>query len=423
MPMYRSPFVIMLLVLMLVLAACDSGEEDALPTAFVVPEQTTDETDSDAVDDADAADDVDEAEAADDVIETDEPVETVAAPEPEDEPQPPATPAEPDADDMAEVDDATDDEQPAGPPFDTSGEVTLPADPPGFITDDLPFAGGDPITDFSELELGVPLLLVGELRIEQAEEGAGEILLLIDEAGEELFMIFPPPAAQPYDGEMVEVLGVLDEPTDASDDRRVLLPSSVQAVGAREAFEAGGLPPFMEGSTSSPLALMMDLLTPLEIELEPELTALGAYDALIDALDDELEGLDWVALRGDSSAWFIDFRDAEAEVRITYVVTATGDALVAEPETDIQLPGALIDALERERIVADSDQIEAVLDELEADADGPPIFATPQIELRAGLDDSIIWIVFSFDMLTFDATAEVSSLEDAISVEGMGPPN
>jgi hypothetical protein len=375
---HRPVMLAVMIGLALLLAACGGDEPGELPTPFVLGSEETPEVDAptpEPENDTQAAADA-EIDEVDDTDPPDEP----------DEPAPPGPP----------LDDA-----PPGPGDD--------ADPPGAVRIEI-------LTDFSTLSPGDLAVLVGQLQALEETDAAGEeLFVIVDEAGNEVLVDLPPPIAQSHEGEAVEMEGEIAAPGEGETRLRLLV-SNIRAAGEG----VDDLPPFLTEADD-------DVFAPgprsLEIELEAELTALQAHDALVVALEEELAGWDWMELSGSRLiGWTLVFVNPEDDSLSAYLVEMDGSVWRVEPEQDAPMvfdappgPGepdvtpevdpARPLPLEREQIVVDSDQVEQMTAPAD-DEDRPPFEAYPLLTLRVETDARPVWSVADVEVITIDATVQ-----------------
>jgi hypothetical protein len=378
--------------LALLLAACGGEEPGELPTPFVLGGEETAEVDTPIPEPED-----DTQAAAD------------AEPEPTDEVAVPDEPGDADAPDESSAIDEPDDGDETGvpgPPLDDMPPPQDDAGPPGLTPIEI-------LTDFSALSPADLIVLMGQLQaLAEAGDDGDDLFVIVDEAGNEVIVELPPPIAQAYEGREVEVEGEIVAPA-AGESRYRLLASHILVVGG----EIDDLPPFLMDADDDVFAPGP---RPVDLELDAELTALQAYDALVAALDDELDGWEWVELAGSRLiGWTVLFADADENLR-AYLVEVDGSVWQVEPDRDAPLvfdapPGAdspestpeaapdRLQPLEREQIVVDSDQVEQATAPAE-DEDRPPFAAYPLLTLRVEADDLPVWIVAEVEVITIDAT-------------------
>jgi hypothetical protein len=283
----------------------------------------------------------------------------------------------------------------AGPPLDVTNppEPTLdfPIPPP-----ETPFTGNGPppaptaptefVEDFSSLTPGEQVAISGEIIVPQDEtdESGQPIAVIADGKGNEVRVLLPPPVVMQYEGQRVRLMGNVLEPEE-EEGRLRIQPISPIDTGAEATEEAAGGPP---------VELQI-------IQLEPDLTALQAYDALIEELGDDLDDLDWISLVGNqASGWTITFYDPATDTNSAYTIYGDGTVQVAE-----MLPFALqpvVDniPLDRARIVVDSDQVVEMID----DQGGPLVATEVLLTLQATSAETIEWTTDSPALGAIDAT-------------------
>jgi hypothetical protein len=389
---HRPVILAVIMGLALLLAACGGDEPGELPTPFVLGGEETAEVDTpipEPENDTQAAADA-ETEETDELAPPDEPGDI-------DVPDESGAIDEPDESDEPDV---------PGPPQDDLPPPQDDAGPPGFVPIDI-------VTDFSALSPTNLAVLVGQLQtVAEAADDGEELFVIVDEAGNEVIVELPPPIAQSYADEAVEIEGEIVAPAEG-ESRYRLLASHIVAAGG----ELDDLPPFLMEADDDVFAPGP---RPVDLELDAELTALQAYDALVAALDDELDGWEWVELAGSRLiGWTMLFADADESLR-AYLVAADGSVWQVEPDRDAPMvfdgpPGTefpevtpeaapdLLQPLERARIVVDSDQVEQATAPAE-DEDHPPFAAYPLLTLRVEADDRPVWIVAEVEVITIDAT-------------------
>lgn len=353
----------------------------------------------------------------------------------------------PSGDVTAEVTEAAPPPLPSGPLPSAGVNGTPPAPSP------------EAVVDFSTLVLGDRRLVAGTLNIQG--EGAAQMLILTDANDLTLQVNTPANLLPNLIGTQIEIFGTIYDanvtPTgDApqgevtSEPGEVVLairPESISPVGvgvaavpagmpgflpestdAPEGFPLGdaeapapaNVPPFMqgtlpappvfgEGTAPAPLPGGANPFGPgaaqgetLDFTVEPELTTLQAYDALIENIEDEIEGRVWIMARGSRSiGWTFDFYSSEAQDNLSYVVLPSGEVrrIPASPALPFQQVGTF--SIDREALVLDSSDVEAYVTSL----GGPPV-GEPQLIL-GGNAQATTWTTLTNTTLILVATQPI----------------
>jgi hypothetical protein len=139
----------------------------------------------------------------------------------------------------------------------------------------------------------------------------------------------------------------------------------------------------------------------LDFTLDADLTALGAYDGLIAEVGDALADYFWSRLSGSSEAgWLIEFYNPDADETLAYNVQPDGSVYVVLAPPSVALPGAVIQPIERDRVVVDSDVAAAQA----SDVTQGPTVGVPSLMLAAAGEDDIEWTILGLAPMTLDAT-------------------
>lgn len=264
------------------------------------------------------------------------------------------------------------------------------------------------IEDFGALEVGDSGVFVGLLSIE--DDGT---ILVTDDAGVSIEMALDAPVlVTDFDGVEIQATGVIDEPREGSDRLR-LLPSTFGAAVTAEMTPMAGMPDFLAEVTPTVPDFLLSGPSPqmevLDFQLEEDLTALEAYDALIEEIGEDVAGLTWFEISGSAgTAWVVRFYDEENATTNDYRVERDGS--VGTQTTQVPLLGNLpIFPIERERVVVDSDDL--VPDaEATPEPGGPPVGLPPVdslLTLRAPDEERIEWVIQDVEIRTVDATTPI----------------
>lgn len=344
-------------------------------------------------------------------------------------------------------------------PLEFTPEVTPPlSDGPVPNTDlggTLPAPSPEAILDFSTLVLGDRVLLAGTLNVVQAD--GAETLVITDPNDISLQMSMPPSLLPNLIGSQVEVFGEIYDmtSTDAGespaaeatpDPSAVVLAiraESVSPVGVGIAAAPGDVPGFAPESTDGPEGFPANLAevtaqadvppfgdgtlpappifaegTPavdfaqvgpgavqgelLDFGLEPDLTALQAYDALLSNITDDIEGRTWIMLRGSTlQGWTLDFYSAETNDNLTYVVLPTGEVSRIPPSPALPFQNSSTVAIDRAALVLDSIDVETYVESL-----GQSLTEEVQLILSAS-EIGVTWTSIANTSLVLVATAPI----------------
>ncbi|MDX1995620.1 MAG: hypothetical protein SF029_24765 [bacterium] len=140
----------------------------------------------------------------------------------------------------------------------------------------------------------------------------------------------------------------------------------------------------------------------LDFTLEENLTALAAYDALIEEISGEVEGRVLTIIRGSqATGWTFDFYSEEEDNNVSYMVSPDGTALRGPVSPALPLPGVGNIPLDREQIVVDSDDVVAFAQS----AGGPP---TPDVQMVLNATaEGVRWSTISPTPVFVDATVPI----------------
>jgi hypothetical protein len=415
----RTPLLIILTLIALLTAACGTNGEDdtdALPTEASLPEAAT-EVVMDAEDVTEAIEDPEEfmegTTEFEELLEEQQQQQERDTVDAEDATEPLEDPGEflegtTEFEALLEQQDDEAGDLPFAAPqttADPEATVSLPSslppigdtdgDGPGGFPGGMPSTGpGGPagasqaVTDFSDLSTGETVTLSGTLAL--VEDGDEDTVAVIeDEAGNQvrLAMILPPSGVSA--GDPVEVTGLIETAEDGGLAVRGVL------TQAGEQTTASGGPP----TGDTPFGQSMQQIG---VTLDENLTALEGYDALTEAISDDLEGLDWVGVTGSrGQGWTYSFVDDE-DLRTDYIVSPDGTVQQRTRQPLLGLEQALVTTpIDREAVVVDSDDVEAAA----GDASGPFGVA---MNLTTNDDDQPTWIVTNTAIDPIDATEPIS---------------
>lgn len=323
-------------------------------------------------------------------------------------------------------------EEVAGPPdpaddvppgAETTPESSLPpVDPPpvpeitqepGTTSQNLPPVPGsggtfpvesDAVSDFSTLAEGDSVFVVGTVVIED------EVPFIEDENGLRLELQAPLAMAMGIEGQPIQVSGEI-----ISGENGLIITANAMSVPSLEGDVPGstsGVDVIENPEATAPVTLP-EGLPPIQVEegevlefqLDPELTLLAAYDALVAELPDELgEDVTWMRASGSPSAgWVFDFSDDTEDGRQTrYLVSPEGEVRVLVIAGTAPIPEMETPAIDRSQIVVDSDDVLAQI----ADTMNTP-FGAPPLVLSVTEDGDILWTVQGPMGATFDATTPI----------------
>lgn len=384
-------FLIVLLIVPL-LAACggdDSTEESVLPTRVVVGDATAEVT-ADVVAEVstpmpDATEEVTPLESLPPQAATDESTEAT--------PEIGAPPLDttPVIDQQGQA--TLDPNAPPGPPIDTTSSP-LNVGPPG--------ANVNAITDFSTLSIGDSELVSGILSIVDGTDA--QVAVLTGEDGSLLEVDTPLAMTEPMVDQQVDMFGEIVAASGGTDAEFAIVPTAITAAGglgldAPTNNTDGSVPPVADDNAPPfPGAVLGEEV--LDIELDSDLTALQAYDALVESLGDALDRVYWFSATGsEGSGWTFEFIDDEAQTLTRYTVNNDGQVTRSEPVPSVPLAEDESLALDREQIVVDSDVVTAQLE----DTSNTP-FGAPLITLAVSAEGGIDWIIVGPEPIIIDAT-------------------
>lgn len=234
----------------------------------------------------------------------------------------------------------------------------------------LPFLAGNTaaevITDFSEIQSGMAVTLSGTLSL------VDDAYVLVDEQGNTVRVNLAPPLVQAYNGQQIELAGLVLQ----SNDGLVMQTASLVSSGGEASLPFPLAPP---NNTSNGA-------------MNTTLTALQAYDQLIAEGGADLEGLTWVGANGNAVAgWVFSFYSAVDNTAMEYVVRG------GDPIEGRTVPVGSISTvpLDRSTITVDSP---AVLQ-----AVGIPVPGAAILSLSASEESGAQWHVIGTDTV-IDAT-------------------
>lgn len=261
---------------------------------------------------------------------------------------------------------------PVNTPFVPSGDTSPFGDAiggPGGSVD----SGEEPVTDFSTLQPGQQVFIQGEITaVEDGVLGEGVIR---DEQGNGIRLILPLPRLGDLDGQVTNLRGLLTSPETEGG-----LPSLSNPIVVADLLALDNTtPPFLLGEAPPPAqdtendtgsapsfapgdAPFMTLQAPetLSISLSANATALGAYDGLMAAIPDQLEGLNWLSAEGSrAQGWRLLFNNPAGNTNITYIISPEG-AIERVSSLGAPVPG-FNNPIDRAQVVVDSDIVEAQL--------------------------------------------------------------
>lgn len=295
-------------------------------------------------------------------------------------------------------------------------EATAPAEitpdgPPSPESPPAPGSDGAPVgvsltEDFSALTPGETVALVGLVDI--LTENGTLVAVLRDAQGSELQLLqVPLGMVEPMAGQPVQVIGLIVSADETPTGRLGIVPSSLSAAAGENAppdasgplpetsaepGAAGGQPPF-----AGPPVVQGE---PLDIQLEANLTALQAYDALLPLIEGDLEGYFWSSASGTPEiGWTFEFFNAEDNSATAYLVAPDGTVRLTTATPFFAVPGGQIYPIDRARVVVDSDVVVQAV----RIPDAPPI-GSPLITLRALDETRIEWTALGVTPVVIDAT-------------------
>jgi hypothetical protein len=262
--------------------------------------------------------------------------------------------------------------------------------------------GEDVTADFDTLSIGDVVSLTGTLHVDFDTQQS----FLVDENDNQIEVIIPLPLTEAYNGQIILVTGEIQQ-SDAGS--LSILPESFNVLTTPEPGDLtqagnneGPLFPGIEGTEEATpeMNLPFDISETLDFTLDVDLTALQTYDALVEQISDDIEGLGWLGMSGNSDVgWLIQFYDTDNNQTVTYSIDPEGAVMVSPPELVPLLPNQEIFIIDRDNVVMDSD---SVMDQIGTEVVSP--FGLPVLNLTAPSLDRIEWIVQANDEIIIDAT-------------------
>ena len=391
-------FLVALLILPVLIAGCggdnSSEDESTLPTRVVVGDAT-----AEVIVDSPAELPSQTPEITEEVSDENStpPQEASATPEGTSEAAPPPVEAPPNFNQQGEEATADPNGVPVGPPI-SSTSIPSNAGPAGLNT--------NATTDFSGLSVGESLLVSGILNIVDGNiDGTDtQVAVLTDETGVTLEIDTPLGMTQPMEGQQVDMFGEIVEASAGSGAEFRIIPNSITAANGlgldAPTGNTGDTPPAPGNGDAPNFPGALTSEEVLEFEFESDLTALQAYDALVEELADSLEGTFWFSVTGsETSGWTFEFINPDEQSLTRYTVNIEGQVTRSGglPATPIGENEDL--AIDRELVVVDSDAVTAQVGE-----ENNTPFGAPLITLVVNDEGGISWIVSGPQALTFDAT-------------------
>jgi len=262
-------------------------------------------------------------------------------------------------------------------------------------------AESNAVSDFSALAEGDSVFIVGTVVIED------DVPFIEDENGTRLELQAPLAMAMGIEGQSIQVSGEI-----INGENGLTITADAMSVPSLDGDVPGGnvgVDVIQNPEATAPVTLP-EGLPPiqaeegevLEFQLDPELTLLETYDALVAELPDELgEDVIWTRASGSPSAgWVFDFSESAEDGRQTrYLVSPEGEIRVLVIAGTAPIPEMETPAIDRSQIVVDSDDVLAQL----ADTSNTP-FGAPPLVLSVTEDGGILWTVQGPAGSTFDAT-------------------
>lgn len=238
--------------------------------------------------------------------------------------------------------------------------------------------GEEVIQDFSALEIG-SFVFVGGVVVVDDELG---LMFLDDGEGNRLFIGTTTAMSGLSDGDFVTMSGQVEGIP--GEDTLTLNSGSQTGIDEQQPASLTGEP------------------LPVDLTLEPGLTALQAYDALLSFAETYLDGHQLTVMFGSSfTGWTVEFyRLADGEAYRFTLNSAGQVSVLYFARLDIQ-PGLEVVPFERAQVGIDSDAVYARLDLTDV-----PEFLIPELRLYAPQPGQIVWQVFGEQAQEIDATAE-----------------
>lgn len=344
-------------VLCLVLAACasgDAGEDDTLPTRFVLPTLALEVTDEVYI--PAEAEATPSQEAA--VVVTETPLTPTI--------DPASLPPE-----LATDSGATPEPSPTPP----GAEVTEPPPVAGA-------SGETTVQDFSGLQPGDVVSLAGTLVIDAAEQQ----VLLQDIQSNRVYLNMPFDRVADQNNAFVTVSGVI-EAVEGTDLLALVITADVPIAVEQTA------------EVDPQAVLLAEQRRVLEETVAADMTALQAYDALLPLVEAEISGYEPATIYGTPiTRWYIEFYDEANGDTVLYTVGNDGTIEVDFTARSTLSPEIPISTFARDQVQVDSN---AVYDQL--DLSDVPDFAIPEIRLQVRGDGALEWLVQSTPPVTIDA--------------------
>lgn len=299
---------------------------------------------------------------------------------------------------------------PVGNPDDSQNPVPEVTEfvPPTSSVDDVPIQsepdGGEVITDFSQLTGSVVGIFAGTLSVVMDDETGQPNISLSDADGNVLEVLIPPIFVDGLDNTAVELQGVASASVE-NPEVFVLRASTVFVDGVEQSgapVGEGGLPEGVDAvvTTVAPVGPPISGAEVLDVQLDADLSALQAYDALIEVVAESITGHEWFVLSGNLElGWTLEFIDVETNSTQLYTVLPDGSVQVIASGNFVP-PGTEVYLLDRDLIVVDSTDLLVVDSE---DTGGPPL-GTPVLILQGGVEGQMIWTIQNSTAEPIDAT-------------------
>lgn len=263
---------------------------------------------------------------------------------------------------------------------------------------------GEVITDFSQLTDSVVGVFAGTLSVVMDDETGQPNISLSDAQGNVLEVLIPPVFVDGLDNTAVELQGVASASVD-NPDIFVLRASTVLVDGVEQTgspVDDVAPPPGVDIDTTNvaPAGPPVSGAEVLDVQLDADLTALQAYDALVEVVAEAIAGYEWFVLSGNLElGWTLEFIEVETNSTQLYTVLPDGSVQVLASGNFVP-PGTEVYLLDRELIVMDSADLPVV--DLQ-EAGGPPLGA-PVFVLQGVVDGQMIWTIQNSGAQPIDAT-------------------